>query len=80
MRLPFRAKQRSCSRFWRIRHDDRLDIPSRRVTPKADVMVSFELDLARTCLRQNIARGDRRAASCQKDSETDKSKPSQAPQ
>jgi hypothetical protein len=42
-------------------------------------MVSFEFDLARTCLRQNIARGDRRAASCQKVSETDKGKPSQAP-
>jgi hypothetical protein len=42
-------------------------------------MVSFEFDLARTCLRQNIARGDRCAASRQKDSETDKSKPSRTP-
>ena len=63
----------------RIRHHDRLDLPGRCVTPKADVMKSIELDLAGICLRQDIARGNRCASSGQKDSETDKSKPSRTP-
>jgi hypothetical protein len=46
---------------------DRLHVPGRCVTPKADVVKSFKLDLGRIGLRQDIARGDGRASGSEKD-------------
>ena len=48
--------------FERIGHHDRLDFLGRGITPEADVMKAFDLDLAGARLRQDVARGDRRAS------------------
>ena len=54
--MPFNPQRHQRFRFRRIRHHDRLDVPGRCVTPKADVMKSLKLDLAGIRLRQHIAR------------------------
>src|SRR3984893_11388548 len=49
------------------RHDNRLDLPGRCISPKTDVVKSFKLDLGRFGLRQDIARGDGRASGSEED-------------
>jgi hypothetical protein len=72
--MLFGSRKRSHFGPRRIRHHDRLDIPGGCVAPEADVAKSFELDLGGAGLRQDIARGNRRASSRQDDRRADQGK------
>ena len=64
----------------RPRHHDRLDFLARGIAPEADVVKAFDLYLAGARLRQDVARGDRRASCRQNRYETDQTKKERPPQ